>query len=113
MCFTNATGMHGEIPAWPECAESLDSAFEGCTGATGIIPKWPEAVKSVNYCYKGCTGLSGAWTDDPALLMPEEKLRNSPTSDYYRCYDVVTGCADAVRSLFWDKNWGGTIPRPE
>lgn len=111
-CFKNATGMHGEIPAWPECAEWLDSAFEGCTGATGIIPKWPEAVRSVNSCYKDCIGLTGAWTDDPALLMPEEKLRNSPTSDYYRCYDVVTGCADEVRSLFWDKNWGGTIPRP-
>ena len=81
-------------------------------GATGIIPKWPEAVKSVNYCYKGCTGLTGAWTDDPALLMPEEKLRYSPDSNYYRCYDVVTGCAEAVRGLFWDKNWGGTIPRP-
>jgi hypothetical protein len=104
--------MHGEIPAWPECAETLDSAFEGCTGATGIIPKWPEAVKSVNSCYKGCTGLTGAWTDDPALLMPEEKLRYSPDSNYYRCYDVVTECAEAVRGLFWDKNWGGTIPRP-
>ena len=112
MCFANATGMHGEIPAWPECGETLDSAFEGCTGATGIIPAWPECVRSVNYCYKGCTGLTGAWTDDPGLLMPEGKLRSSPTSDYYRCYDVVKGCADEVRSLFWDRNWGGTIPRP-
>ena len=112
-CFRNATGMHGELPEWPDCAETLDSAFEGCTGATGLIPKWPEAVKSVNSCYKGCAGLTGAWTDDPALLMPEEKLRNSPDSDYYRCYDVVTGCSDEVRSLFWDRNWGGTIPRPE
>ena len=44
--------------------------------------------------------------------MPEEKLRYSPDSNYYRCYDVVTECAEAVRGLFWDKNWGGTIPRP-
>ncbi|MBO4709261.1 MAG: hypothetical protein J5727_05730 [Kiritimatiellae bacterium] len=111
-CYKNATGMRGEIPAWPECGETLDSTFEGCVGATGIIPKWPESVKSLSSCYKGCTGLTGAWTDDPALLMPEEKVRYSPDSDYYRCYDVVAGCADAVRSLFWDKNWGGLIPRP-
>ena len=45
-------------------------------------------------------------------LTPEEKVRHSPDSDYYRCYDVVTGCAESLRALFWDKNWGGTIPRP-
>ena len=111
-CYRNATGMHGEIPAWPECGERLDSAFEGCTGATGIIPKWPEAVKSVSWCYTGCTGLTGAWTDDPALLMPEDKLRDEPGVGFCRCFGAVSGCADAVRSLFWDKDWGGTIPRP-
>ncbi len=111
-CYRNATGMRGEIPAWPECGERLDSAFEGCTGATGIIPKWPEAVKSVSWCYTGCTGLTGAWTDDPALLMPEDKLRDEPGVGFCRCFGAVSGCADAVRSLFWDKDWGGTIPRP-
>lgn len=112
-CFMNATGMRGTIPAWPECAQALDYAFEGCTGATGTIPRWPECMRSVSHCYKGCSGLTGAWTDDPALLMPEEKVRHSPDSDYYRCYDVVTGCADSLRALFWDRNWGGTIPRPQ
>lgn len=111
-CYANATGMYGEIPAWPECAENLDSTFSGCTGATGIIPPWPTAMRSVNSCYRNCTGLTGAWTDDPALLMPEEAVRYEPGSDYFRCYDVVTGCSDAVRRLFWDRNWGGTIPRP-
>ncbi len=111
-CFKNATGMHGPIPEWPENASDLNACFEGCTGATGIIPAWPEKVTNVSRCYYGCTGLTGAWTDDPALLMPEEKVRYSPDSDYYRCYEVVTGCADSVRSLFWDTNWGGTIPRP-
>ena len=86
--------------------------FKGCTGAVGIIPKWPENVKMVSGCYWNCPNLTGAWTDDPDLLMPEEKVRYSPDSDYYRCYDVVTGCSDAVRSLFWDRPWGGTIPRP-
>ena len=111
-CYNGCTGLYGEIPPWPECAEEIDSVFKGCTGAVGIIPKWPEAVKMLSGCYWDCPNLTGAWTDDPALLMPEEKVRYSPDSDYYRCYDVVTGCSDAVRSLFWDEPWGGTIPRP-
>lgn len=111
-CYANATGMYGEIPAWPDCAENLDSVFSGCTGATGIIPPWPAAMRSVSSCYKDCVGLTGAWTDDPALLMPEEQVRYAPGSDYFQCYDVVAGCSDAVRRLFWDRNWGGTIPRP-
>ena len=111
-CYNGCTGLHGEIPPWPECGEELDSVYKGCTGAVGIIPKWPENVKMVSGCYWDCPNLTGAWTDDPALLMPEEKVRYSPDSEFYRCYDVVTGCSDAVRSLFWDQPWGGTIPRP-
>lgn len=111
-CFEGATGMYGEIPEWPECGEELNSVFEGCTGAVGNIPRWPESMTWVNSCYKNCPNLTGAWTDDPDELMPEERVRASPDSNYFRCYDVVTGCSDSLRSLFWDVNWGGTIPRP-
>ena len=111
-CYRNATGLYGAVPAWPDCAEELDSVFEGCTDATGDIPPWPSAMKSVNGCYRDCANLTGAWTDDPGELMPEERVRHSPDSTYYRCYDVVTGASDSLRALFWDKNWGGTIPRP-
>ena len=112
-CFKNATGMYGDIPAWPSAAKELNSVYENCIKATGIIPAWPEGITDVSQCYMGCSGLTGAWTDDPKLLMPEEKLKASETADWYRCFDVVTGCADSVRSLFWDKDWGGLIPRPE
>lgn len=113
VCYRNCAALTGAVPEWPECGEVLDSTFEGCAGLSGTIPKWPEAMKSVSSCYKGCAGLTDAWTHDPALLMPEEKVRYSPDSGYYRCYDVVTGCADSLRALFWDRNWGGTIPRPQ
>ena len=112
-CYKNATGMRGEIPAWPSGAGDISSCFEGATGARGIIPAWPECVTDVSRCYFGCRGLVDAWTHEPTLLMPEEKVRYAPDSDYYRCYEVVTGCADSLRALFWDRNWGGTIPRPE
>lgn len=109
-CFKNATGMYGPLPAWPEKAAQLNAVFEGCTGAVGTIPAWPEGVKDVSRCYYGCTGLTGAWTDDPALLMPEEKLQDGWLN---RSYEVVTGCSDAVRQLFYETNWGGTKVRPE
>ena len=112
-CFKNATGMHGEIPPWPIDAKSLHAAFDGCRGAVGNIPPWPVGVTDVSYCYRNCANLTGAWTDDPAELMPEEKLKASPTADWYRCYEVVLGCSETLRSLFWDKEWGGTIPRPQ
>ena len=111
-CYKGCTGLVGEIPPWPATAQELDSVYKDCAGLVGIIPPWPEGMTMCSGCYWNCAGLTGAWTDDPALLMPEEKVRYSPDSEYYRCYDVVTGCSDAVRSLFWDKHWGGTIPRP-
>ena len=111
-CFEGATGMYGDIPPWPECASELNSVYEGCTGAVGTIPPWPRSMTWVNSCYKDCPNLTGAWTDDPAELMPEERVRASPDSNYFRCYDVVTGCSESLRALFWDINWGGTIPRP-
>ena len=111
-CYEGATGLHGIIPPWPSCGEELDSVFKGCIGAVGDIPPWPASMTWVNSCYKDCPNLTGAWTDDPAELMPEERVRASPDSNYYRCYDVVTGCSDSLRALFWDVNWGGTIPRP-
>lgn len=111
-CFENATGLYGKIPEWPTCAQEINAVYSGCTGAIGEIPPWPRDMTWVNRCYKDCINLTGAWTNDPALLMPEERVRASPNSNYYRCYDVVTGCSDSLRALFWDLNWGGTIPRP-
>lgn len=108
-CFKNATGMYGSIPEWPNTATQLSAVYEGCIGAIGIIPPWPDGVRSLSRCYFGCSGLTGAWTDDPVLLMPEEKLQDGWMN---RSYEVVTGCADSLRSLFWDKEWGGLIPRP-
>ena len=112
-CYENSTAMYGEIPAWPENAESLNAVYKGCKGAVGNIPPWPHGVMDVTECYMDCSNLTGAWTDDPSELMPESKLKASPTSDWYRCFDVVTGCSDSLRALFWDKEWGGSIPRPE
>ena len=111
-CYEHCTGLRGELPEWPECAQELDDVYRGCTGAVGTIPRWPLAMTMCSGCYMNCPGLTGAWTDDPAELMPEERVKYSPTTDYFRCYDVVTGCSDSLRALFWDINWGGTIPRP-
>ena len=111
-CYCGCTDLAGEIPPWPAAAQELDNVYKDCSGLVGIIPPWPEGISMCSGCYWNCTGLTGAWTDDPALLMPEEKVRYSPDSDYYRCYDTVMGCSDAVRALFWDAPWGGTIPRP-
>jgi len=111
-CYLECTGLVGQVPEWPSCGSELNGVYDGCTGITGIIPAWPENVTQVSYCYRNCIGLTDAWTHDPALLMPEEKVRYAPDVDYWRCYDVVAGCSDAVRALFWDVNWGGTIPRP-
>ncbi len=111
-CYYGCTLLEGEVPPWPRCASDIGYTYKDCPGLKGVIPAWPESVSDVNGCYRNCTGLTGAWTDDPTLLMPEEKVRYSPDSDYYRCRDTVTGCSDAVRSLFWDTPWGGTIPRP-
>lgn len=108
-CYKNCTGMHGPIPPWPASGVLLGDAFAGCTGAFGSIPPWPEGITDLSGCYDGCENLTGAWTDDPAILMPEEKLQDGWMN---RSYNVVSGCADSLRALFWDQNWGGTIPRP-
>ena len=110
-CYENCTGLSGPLPPWPETAEDLNNAYTGCTGATGTIPPWPPNVKNTIRCYHGCTGLTGAWTTDPAELMPMEKVRYAPDSDFYRCYDCVEDASEALRSIFWD-SWGGDIPQP-
>ncbi len=112
-CYEGATGLSGSVPEWPVSAEELNAVFSGCTGISGTIPPWPSNIRDVSACYKNCTNLTGAWTDDPDELMPEEKLRASPNSDWYRCEDVVTGCADSLRALFREKYWGGLIPSEE
>ena len=108
-CYYGCTRLVGDVPPWPDCASELSYTYKDCPGLTGVVPPWPTAAHDLSGCYSNCTGLTGAWTDDPALLMPEEKLQDGWMN---RSYDVVTGCSDAVRALFWDENWGGTIPRP-
>lgn len=108
-CYSNCSGLHGNIPLWPSGAESLAYCYRNCPGAVGAIPPWPSTVRDLSGCYKDCPNLTGAWTDDPARLMPEQKLQDGWLN---RSHEVVTGCADSLRALFWDINWGGTIPRP-
>ena len=110
-CYYGCANLEGEIPPWPAAAQVICTTYMNCPGLVGTIPPWPEGIRDVSCCYWNCTGLTGAWTDDPALLMPEEKVRYAPDSDYYCCRDTVTGCSDAVRALFWT-NWGGTLPHP-
>ena len=108
-CFAGCEGLVGHVPPWPRAARTLREVFRGCAGLAGEIPPWPDGVTELSGCYRDCAGLTGAWTDDPALLMPEAKLQDGWLN---RSWDVVTGCSDSLRALFWDKNWGGTIPRP-
>lgn len=109
--YAGCSGLTGSVPAWPEGAERIAETFSGCTGLTGTIPKWPAAATVCRECYRDCAGLAGAWTDDPAELMPEERFRAESMAGYF-CEDVVTGCSSAVRSLFYEKPWGGTKARP-
>lgn len=107
-CFRGVKNLRGAVPAWTKGAGRLNSVFEGCTSLTGVLPEWPEGVKDLSRCFHGCTGLEGAWTDDPALLMPEAKL-----GDDWFYTDVVTGASEAVRSLFYAEGWGGTREREQ
>ena len=47
-----------------------------------------------------------------SLILGFLRLISISLACFCRCFGAVSGCADAVRSLFWDKDWGGTIPRP-
>lgn len=121
-CYSMATGVTGRIPPWPPSVEAIDHVYEGATGIdeqpippvphtvtsmdgafaenprfVGDIPPWPPDLEWANETYHGCTGLTGAWTDDPALLMPAgaHHLR------------TVEDASPELRALF-DAEWGGT-----
>lgn len=107
--YQYCTGLGGEIPEWPAKATAGDSCYTA-TGATGVIPAWPETMTSARMCYQECAGLTGAWTDDPALLMPE---RMNGQQGLVTDHDhVVKDASDAIRALFYE-DWGGTRARPE
>ena len=111
-CYSGCSGLEGEVPAWPSTGVNLDFVFDGCSGLRGRIPRWPNTAVDVSGCYRDCIGLTDAWTHVPQLLMPEEQFRHPEARDWYRCEQTVKGCSDALRSLFWDRYWGGLIPHP-
>ena len=110
-CYANCPNAVGPFVAWPERCVEFGYCYENCTGLSGPLPPWPETAEDLTNAYPGCTGLTGAWTTDPAELMPMEKVRYAPDSDFYRCYDCVEDASEALRSIFWD-SWGGDIPQP-
>ena len=104
-CYRDCAGLDGVLPGWPFDCEEADETYRGCTGIRGNIRAWKPHMRAVSMCYMGCTGLTGAWTQDSRILMPEQQFG-------FRCYDVVTGASESLRSLFWDDPWGGLVPRP-
>ena len=107
--FDGCTGLAGPLPAWPKAATDCDQCYQ-YTGASGIIPAWPATMASARSCYQGCANLTGAWTDDPALLMPE--TMDGQTGAVTNHDDVVKDAGEALRALFYE-DWGGTRQRPQ
>ena len=105
--YYNCTGLTGEIPAWNDKITNARATYAKCTGLTGEIPAWGAAMTDTgpygwNGCYAYCTGLTGAWTDDPALLMPTNITSHAGT---------VYCASDELRALFY-KSWGGSLDDP-
>ncbi len=102
--YDTCRGLSGPLPPWPRNATDASQCFQA-TGATGKIPAWPAAMTAASRCYQNCTGLTGAWTEDPAALMPKNAATGSDAIVQH--WDVVTGAGEALRALF-DEDWGGT-----
>ena len=105
--YTDCRNIKGTIPPWPDGVTTLFAhynygVFSGCSGLTGEIPAWGASITYASHAYTGCSGLTGAWTDDPAELMP------SRITDHA---NVVGGTADSLRALFYS-DWGGTREKP-
>ena len=66
-------------------------------------------LPAVLLCFKGCAGLTGAWTDDPALLMPAAMDGWQGTTTAHD--EAVAEAGDGLRALFY-ADWGGTRARP-
>ena len=104
--FQQCRGLRNDkwLPRWPTSLTSANSTFSGCTSlAATSLPAWPTSLTSADSTYKGCTGLTGAWTSDPAELMPT----NITSHD-----NCVSGASDALRALFYS-DWGGTRTKTE
>ena len=70
---------------------------------------WPATMATARMCFKGCAGLTGAWTDDPALLMPDAMNGWQGTTTAHD--EAVAEAGDGLRALFY-ADWGGTRARP-
>lgn len=91
-----------ELPAWPKNLANAKETYTACCKLSCNIPPWPVTLTNANSTFFCCYSLKGAWTDDPALLMP------SGVIDYTEC---VLGASDDIRRLFY-QSWGGTIADP-
>ena len=102
--YAFCTGLTGPVPEWGENMTSASVTFYGCSGLTGNIPKWGKNLKDVSYCFGlNCKNLTGAWTSDPAELMPTNITSHG---------DCVSGASAALRALFYS-DWGGTRTKTE
>ena len=101
--YIRCSKLTGEIPPWTDKIVYAFRTYRTCPLLTGKIPKWGAAMKDVGYCYQESTGLTGAWTDDPAELMPTDITSHE---------GVVTDASAALRALFYS-NWGGTRTKEE
>lgn len=97
-CYACSLNVTGDVPPWNDAITDVTICYQ-YTGVTGIIPKWPSAMAWAMEVFERCTGLTGAWTDDPAELMPESCPEHG---------DAVKDASDAVRRLF-RTDWGGTL----
>ena len=97
------SGLTGEIPAWNDKITNATYTYWRCSGLTGEIPAWNDKITGASCTYMYCTGLKGAWTDDPALLMPTN------ITSHRNCVMRTSG---SLRALFYS-DWGGTRTKEE
>ena len=100
--YYNSRNLQGTIPEWGENTIVCWAVYSFDTKLTGTIPKWPKACTTSNWCYES-TRFTGAWTDDPAELMPTNITSHA---------NCVVDASDALRALFYS-DWGGTRTKTE
>ena len=100
--YYNSPNLQGTIPEWGENTIVCWAVYSYDTKLTGTIPKWPKACTTSNWCYES-TRFTGAWTDDPAELMPTHITSHGNT---------VINSSSALRALFYS-DWGGTRTKTE
>ena len=100
--YQKCVGLYGDAPEWPDTVTTAHDTFWN-TKVSGLIKKWGAAMVTATWTYENCKYLTGAWTDDPAELMPT----NITSHD-----SCVSGASDALRALFYS-DWGGTRTKEE